>query len=153
MGLSAKQATGLLDWYTQESEYARQSISEEVKAEETKAWAALREMWGPVTDRNVALAQRVVMEVGGEDLSKALNETGLGNNPAFLRFAAKIGEMMVEDGLIRPDSIGMGKADVQKELDLITSNSKHAYWNREDPGHMKALERVRELHLLLEGAV
>ena len=38
-------------------------------------------------------------EVGGPELAKALEETGTGNHPEFIRFFKRVGDAIGEDGM------------------------------------------------------
>lgn len=56
-----------------------------------------------------AQAQRVINAFGDADLKKYLNESGAGNHPALVRFAAKVGAAIGEDVPDPSNAEGSGK--------------------------------------------
>lgn len=140
-GLTTKQAQAMLDTMNDiDGIKARE-------AEKTLAndLAALKEEWGGAFDRKIVLAQRAVKEFAGPDMVKMLNDSGLGNHPAMIRFMAAIGDYLAEDGTISGDVRGSGsKEDALAKIKAINNDMKHPYWN-EGPGHKEAVEDMKRL--------
>lgn len=58
-------------------------------------WAdKVRAEYGPAFDQTLADARSVVKRYGDAELAAALNETGLGDHPAVVRFVAKVAAAM-----------------------------------------------------------
>lgn len=144
-GFSQKQVASLLKWQAGNIQADLAGMSHSY-AETVKA---LKEEWGGAYDRNVGLAMRLVREQGGKDLMEYLDKTGLGNHPALVKFAAKVGNLLAEDGVISGDFEGMaGPQQAKEQIAEIMGDKNHAYWNAADPGHKQALDRVKALHEL-----
>ena len=69
-------------------------IDQEYSAAET----ALKAEWGLAFDQKLDTANRAIRQFGGPEVVKALNDSGLGRNPAMIKAWAKIGEAFAEDG-------------------------------------------------------
>lgn len=113
--LSNEQAQKLVDLYTAQ-------VSAQAKAGQD-AWAATVEGWrkaakedpefgGAKLEATVKDAQRILKQFGDKDLTNWIEETHLGDHPAFLRFMAKLGRTIKEDTVIapRPGAGGGGEA-------------------------------------------
>jgi hypothetical protein len=145
-GVSSKAAQAILDWYGTSYGEGRAVIA--AAARETEA--QLKGEWGAAYDRNLGLAQRTVIELGGKAALDVFESTGLGNHPAILKMFARVGALLAEDGAITTDMDGgvPSESDAKTKLAAIKNDRAHAYWNREHPGHKDAVEEMRRLHEL-----
>lgn len=66
-------------------------------------------------DETVKFASKAFEKFGDADLKKALNETGYGNFPSLVRWAARVGRAMSEDGIVRPGGGGPSGAKSLEE--------------------------------------
>ena len=76
------------------------------KKEWHDAFKADPEIGGAKSDETEHLAAKGLDALGypqGHDFRKALTETGFGNHPEMIRVFRRIGEMVGEDGFVRPD--------------------------------------------------
>lgn len=142
-GLTPKQTKAMIDYHVQAVTKMGQAGAGESKAAEEKAWGELRTMWGANTDRNVALAQQTVQTLGDKEFVGYLNETGLGNHPAMLKFLAKVGEGLMEDGILKPELVGKSPASAKEEIATLMSHKSWA--DRDDPDHKRTIDKIREL--------
>jgi hypothetical protein len=145
-GFNKRQTNAIIDRYFQ-AEQAR--LDAKAQTSSTTAETALGEMrkeWGALTDRNVALVQRGVAEFGGTDFAQYLDESGLGNDPRFMKFAFKVFQPMMEDGLIKGENLGMKSADAKVEIEKLM---KDPGWIKGDPS---IIEKIRELTSLAHSA-
>lgn len=85
LGLTPDQAKGLLDWYVGDA--AKGAELQQVEREKARATgeAALKQEWGDSFDAKMGLVKVWLKENGSEDLLKWAEETGAGNNPAFIK--------------------------------------------------------------------
>lgn len=109
-GLSTRQAQAVLEQFTT---FSQERLGNFTKQMETGV-GELKKEWGAKFDANVGAAARTVKELGGDEIVALLNETGLGNHPAMIKFFAKLGEATSEDSLIIGDN-----ANVQETRDAI----------------------------------
>lgn len=100
MGLTQEQAQKLVDIQTRELAKGAES--------QTKAWAEINEKWveaaksdkeygGAKFGENIAVAKKALDAFGTPELREALEITGAGNHPEFLRFMYRVGKTLKED--------------------------------------------------------
>lgn len=144
--LSKAQVKALSEWQINLEIARNQSGANERAEAEQKGMDVLKQKWGAAADRNIALCQQVVAEVGGKDLAGYLNESGMTNDPRVVEFLARIGSRLAEDKLITPNPIGLSADDAKLELAKIRKDSKtNGYLDKNHPDHKRIVARVAEL--------
>lgn len=145
-GLTKSQVKALSEWQINLEIGRHQAGANERAEAEQKGMDALKQKWGAAADRNIALCQQVVAEVGGKDLAAYLNESGMTNDPRAVEFLARIGARMAEDKLITPNPIGLTVDDAKAELAKIRKDAKtNGYLDKNHPDHKRIVARVGEL--------
>jgi len=117
LGLSGKQAQGMLDWYGQE-------ITAQGKAAESQAdklLAPLKEEWGDKYDERLAEANKVVTVIGGKEWQQLRAASGIGMYrvviKSFLKLAPLVAEGRQPEGERGPGKVaGMSEADAASVL-------------------------------------
>lgn len=146
LGLSAKQAKGLFEWYGATSLEKFNAMNETQKATLEQGLSALKTEWGQAYADKVAQAQKAVGFYGDDELKGFLNDTGLGNHPAMVKLFAKLGSGLKEDGLRGTQGANLTPADAQSKINAILQDPNHPYHDRYKPGHKEAIEEVLRLH-------
>lgn len=146
LGLSQDQVEGLLAWQAEEVEQSATQIAN-AKASTVNE---LTSVWGGAAERHIALGQRAVKALGGEELSDFMNSSGAGNIPILVKAFAKVGSMMAERGLIEGDIEGLPSLeDAAAEANKIVSDKSHplheAYHDAQHANHDYATDRVSKL--------
>lgn len=76
----------------------------EAQQQQVETWANQvredREIGGEKLQQNLTVAQKAIREFGDESLVSLLNESGLGNHPALVRFALKVGKALGSDTFV-----------------------------------------------------
>lgn len=147
-GLLPKQAEGLLNWYVGKEKATMQMQAQEREKLTAQGIENLKKEWSQDFDKNIALARMAVKDVGGEDLTAYLEESGLGNDPVIISFMAKVGKLLGEDKLIGEDSRKFGGQDrneMKQEIEQTMSDYSHPYHDSNHPGHRAAVERMKTL--------
>lgn len=95
--------------------------------------------------RNLNFAQKTVKEYGDADFIKWLDESGMGNNPNFIKYNAKIGRELIEHGAVDAASEmdAMTAADAQAAINKMQNDKTDLYWAK--PGTPGKAERVKEV--------
>jgi hypothetical protein len=145
-GLSQKQLGSILDFY---NKFALDSqIDNKLLMDEAyfKGEAALQKEWGMKGyDRNVAIAQRAMREMGGPELEKLMSEDPRGSHPALIKAFYKMG---LKNQEARPldaehDSSFLDVTSAQKEIEAFNKPGHKfykAYWDKKDPKHQEAID-------------
>jgi hypothetical protein len=116
-GLTQAAAQDLLDLHLA---IVQQSVADH--AETVSAWAeavkADPEIGGGKYDDSLVAARAAISKFGDDELKAFFNQTGIGNHPALVRFAAKIGRAVREAGFTAARAAGQPvdeeKAALQK---------------------------------------
>ncbi len=149
LGLTQSQAEGLVAYDLQQQ--SARAIDQN-QAYNT-CMETLQKDWGAASNEMLGLSRRTAMTYFDEPTMKTLNETGVANNPAFVKAMAKIGRSLMEEGLIVGGREGMGQdggvAGLQSELDKIMQDASSPYWKSNDPNHDAAVERAKSLRQAL----
>lgn len=146
LGLTAKQAKGLFDWYGAMAGEKFAAASEAQKATMEQGLNALKAEWGQTFNDKVAQAQKAVGFYGDDELKGFLNESGLGNHPAMVKLFAKLGSGLKEDGLRGTQGTGLTPADAKTKINAILTDGQHPYHDRYKPGHNEAVAEMLKLH-------
>ena len=102
LNLTQDQAQKLVDL---QAAFAQRNAQAQVAqfAEQVKAWGEQakgdKEYGGEKFDASVTSARLAVSKFGTPELTKLLNDTGMGSNPEVVRFMVKVGNAMSEDKL------------------------------------------------------
>ena len=146
-GLSTRQAQQLLEQYNEMQVKRLQSFTGKME----EGVASLKKEWGTNFDKNIGVASRAVKELGGDELTGLLNETGLGNHPVLIKFFSKLGEQMQEDTVImgdQPEPTSSNADAIQLKLDAIRKDKNHPYNSRMSSPAKEAA--IREVNALTE---
>jgi len=156
--LTPDQAQGVLEYY-------RSAVQNDVTAaNETNAKAiedatsTLQAEWGDKFDAKVEAAQKVVdqFEAGNIMEMQLADGTKLGNHPEVIRAFAKIADfrqnVTSEDTVSESTSaLGMSAQQANNEIQAIMGDRSHAYWDRKNPNHHQAVERMSQLMEMQHG--
>lgn len=149
-GLTAKQAEKVLSYYGKTTADAEAAKLAATNVSRDTALTELEREWGANTAAKIDLAKAALQKFGDENILKALDASGLSNNPAVIRMLSKIGESVSEDS-----STGTGQGlqlqssttAVQEIQRLRADREFMAAWgDREHPGHKDAVAKWTKLH-------
>lgn len=147
LGLTNNQLSGVMKWY---GEFLNQAVPEvDHAALQQAGMDALKKEFGSETivNQKLALAQRILVAHGDKDLVDLVEQSGVGNHPAFIKLMSKFGSMAVEKGIINGDVKGAMSVDqITSEINSARSDAKSAYNDEKNPGHGAAVERMQELY-------
>lgn len=147
-GILPKQAQALADWFSQANEQSEAKFAEQIKVQTEKNINALKEEWGVAFDNKLRTAQKVVAKFGDEKINAFIENSGLGNNPDFIKFVAKIGETFKEDSEVNPGSNGipaMTPKDAIAAANKIIGDTSHPYHQKGHINHQAAIKEVQDL--------
>lgn len=102
-GLTNQQAKEVFESYVNLERQANERMQAQRAEFKSQAEAELRREFGQGYTQQLQLAKSAVKAFGGDEVLKALNETGLGNHPSVIKMLAKIGENLLEDSIMEAD--------------------------------------------------
>lgn len=156
--LTPDQANGVLDYYRSVAENDLNNFSETNAKAIEEASAALQQEWGDKFDSKIESAQKVVdqFDAGGIMEMQLADGTKLGNHPDVIRAFAKIADfrqnVTSEDTVSEgTSSLGMSVQQASNEIQAIMGDRTHAYWDKKNPTHGQAVERMQQLMEMQHG--
>lgn len=148
LGLLPQQVSGVYQFYIDHLKDQAADFDKFRDESKAESEAKLRKEWGRKYDENLALAQKVIQATADDDAVALLNE-GLGNDPRLVKMFAKVGELISEDKLHgKPKSYLLTPEEAQKKINTIRGDPKHAYNNKDHPGHKEAVQEVEGLYAM-----
>jgi len=151
MGLLPFQVEGLYKWYAEANAAEYTNLVNERNEAKNAAETALRTAWGKAYDANAALAGKVWEANADPEFKAFMDETGLGNDPRFMKFMVTMAKKFGEDSIGGGDGIGTKTPDeALKEINRIRHDKAHplnaAYFNSQHPDHDHAIKVMNDLH-------
>lgn len=151
-GLLPKQSQAVLEWYHTMEKADIEKSQKAAQQAVTEGLTKLKSEWGQGYEKNIALGDMALREMGGDELIQHVVKTGLAKDPTFIKLMAKVGGVLGEDKL-RGDAAqkfgGSTPAEIQKEIDQLTA--KPEYMDASHAGHKRAVADVAELYKKLYG--
>lgn len=152
-GLTEKQAKEVFGEYMNFENQIREQHMANLQKARDDSIASLKSEFGAGFEKQLSFAKRAVQEYGGEDLKAALDQTGLGDNPALVKAFARIGKELTESNLAvgsNPAQFGLTPSEAQNKINTLLNdpNFKKRYYNAHVQGHKEAVKEIQELYKL-----
>lgn len=151
-GLTNDQAKAVIGLYVQELN--AMFPDKEITAAQAKEQLIQEYGSEQLFKRNLGFAHKAVKEYAEPEFVEWLDNTGLGNDPRFVKFMAKIGRELVEHGATDPsvDTEFISQADAQRQINEILNDPKDLYHARPGtPGRDERIQHVLHLHRIVNG--
>jgi hypothetical protein len=152
LGLSKKQAAGVLAYYGETASGLAGQATEALAVQATQSEATLKAEWGERYEDNLHAARRALREGASQALIDKLNRTGFGNDPDLIKLLARAGSATSEPPALKGGSTGvmdrkLTPADAKGQLAAMEQNSDTMakLMNKDHPGHQAALAERRRL--------
>lgn len=148
LGLSARQAQALTDWYNQTQGGALEAMQAQQAQRAEQDLQRLRHEWGTTWEENVELGRRAAREFGldGDRLSAIENGMGTGE---MMKFLARVGRGLTEhsfEGGKSTNSFGMTPEAARQRVAALRSDpeftSKYLSGNADAKAEMERLMRT-----------
>lgn len=145
--LLPQQAKAIMEHYAAEIRKEDESLIKLRSEARTHAETALKQEWGDGFDKKLHQAKTALKLFGGEEMAAFMEESGLGNEPAMIKFLAKLGENLKEDTFKRDavGHLGLTKDEAQAEINQTMSDLKGPYFNASHADHKRVVERMNKL--------
>jgi hypothetical protein len=154
-GLTPAQVKALVEFESRRAMTAKDTVTQRLAASQAEAETTLKAEWGPaVFQRNVDLAKTALREFAPPEYVARLDSTGEGNDPVIIKTWAAIGAKMLEDNLVQGEVTGFTtKEHARREREELMSDRSGPFWTAGHPRHEWAVERVRQLYGIEDGAI
>ena len=147
IGLTNKQVQALTQWETERTTQYYEALQQQKEYGE----AQLREKWGDDYSNRIKGA-KAAAKLLGEKYPEAVAELvngPSGNNPALLEILSNHYQNLQEEGHVGDVSsiqYGTSSEEAKMQIEEITSNQQHPYFNASDPEHDAAVQKVQRLY-------
>ena len=161
LGLSQKQLQGMQNWLYERAGQALAARQASTDGARAKAIDTLKNEWGAAFDNKVEQSRGAMMYYAekaglGEALRQAMDETGAGDHPVFVKLFNYMGLNLNEDGKLTGKAFGGGAlsspVEAQQQINALRGdgNFMKAYHNpnKRDPAHLEAVGRMEALYKL-----
>ena len=156
--LTPDQAKGVLEYYRSVAENDMTTMANTNAQAMEQSAAALQAEWGDNYDAKMQSAQKVVdqFEAGNIMEMQLADGTKVGNHPDVIRAFAKIADfrqtVTSEDTVSEStSSMGMSAQQAGNEIQAIMGDRSHAYWDKRNPQHQQAVDRMAQLMEMQHG--
>tara|TARA_R110002051_G_scaffold314251_1_gene391112 strand:- start:1084 stop:1932 length:849 start_codon:yes stop_codon:yes gene_type:complete len=147
LGLSTKQAQGILDYYNQIQSTATESITRDMEQQKHQSELELRKELGQQFEPSIIKARQAAQTFASEDILKLQLQDGseLKDHPGVVKMFMGIADKMGED-IIRSegDASFLSPTDIDKQIAELTQPNT-AYWSKTHPDHDRVVQQVLEL--------
>ena len=152
LGLSQRQADGLMQFYLKEQIGALDGYEQRTAGEQAQGLESLKQEWGGAYEEKIGFAREAAQAFGDDSLVALLDDTGYGNHPVIIKTFEKIGRAMKDDQLYGSGQPAGGHkltpAEAKDEIGKLHIDSEFmaAYTDRDNAGHEAAMAKMTELH-------
>ncbi|UOF78748.1 putative protease [Caudoviricetes sp.] len=155
-GLTAKQATSVVDWFTKTSGAQHQLQTQAALDAESKVSAALKQEYGTNYPAYMGFAKQAAAKYFGPGKADTVMDA-FRHDPDVLKGLVRLGRELAEDGAFgtKPyeSASGMAPGSAKDAIGKIMADRTHAYWgNPTDPRTAQAYADMENLHKLAYGA-
>lgn len=150
LNLTPEQASKLASTFSDVDNSALKLRAEQSEIAKQEAAETLKKDWGKQLDYKIGLANKAMVEFGGEELAQQIVSLGLGNNVQLIKAFAKVGESLMESSLVGETGLGQFSMSPEQAGQKIEQNKRSrefmaAYLNERNPGHRAAVKEMNEL--------
>jgi hypothetical protein len=145
-GLTNKQAQAAIDFYHSMEVDGQVNTEASMQQARLDAETALKKEWGPAEyAKNLAVSRRAFNRFADDDLKQFVNETGVTNNVAMIKFLHRIGSAFNEPALAGSgkDSSSIDADSAKLEISAMMKDTQHKYnealFDNTHPKHLEAL--------------
>ena len=149
-GLTQQQADNMLHLYNEIQEEEHNASTQQMEDMKVQTEINLQREWGRNYDGKLDYAKRAFGQIGTPELSKLMDESGMGNHPEVIRAFSTVGEMLGEDSLVIGSGLGgnsMSPDDAKNEIQSLYRDKEfsEAYRDNRNPGHKNAMSKMDKL--------
>lgn len=150
LGITKTQFAGLVRFQATQVGEQQKALDTSTQAARDEGVATIKGEWGQAYDEKLQLAQTAAAKFGGDAFKQFLNDSGLGDNPHFLRTFAAIGKAMSEHELMGGgggQTFKMSPAEAKAAIQAfdLDAEKQKAYTDAHHPAHAATVAEKEEL--------
>ena len=147
IGLNNDQVNALLQYQVNQIDNTGQLQEAQMNVQREEAEQTLKQEWGYDYDKNLRSAMRAIDVYGDEGLKEVLNGPA-GNDPAMIKFFARLGQEVTEEMAknTQNNTVAASALDAKQEIEQIMADPKNPYFDASHRDHKSMVERMRQLH-------
>lgn len=156
-GLTQRQLAKIVPKWDEMMSGMQGAEQQQTQAAMEKTVTALKTEWGASFDEKIGLADTAIKHFSqsfqlGDGLTKELNVTNLGNNPAMAKFFAELGKNLKEDGLIGKAEGGvpggLSPTEAKQQIAALEADKEKgpALMNKKHPNHAAVVAERQRLY-------
>lgn len=147
LGVLPKQAQALADWFSDINLGSEQSIKAEAEKRFQAGVVELKKEWGNSFELQLARANKVISDIGGQELVDHINAQGLGADTKIVKFLAKLGEtMFAEHKFVDAQGTADAMSPDQIDKEIRALQAQPGYMDKLHPSHKAVVKEVTELY-------
>ena len=144
IGLNDKQVGALLEYQMNTIKHEMENEPAEISRQKADTENVLKQEWGYDYEKKVQAADRAFSVYGDDELRELITNSSAGNNPAVIRFFARLGQEVTEDMAknTQNNRLSVSPLDAKDEIARVMADGNHPYHK----GDETAVEKMRQLH-------
>lgn len=153
-GILPKQAQQILEWHAKNEEAQQIQAQEAQNNYYKEGIQSLQKEFGQAFDQKIGVAQQAVKTFCSPEIVEMLDSSGLGNDPAVVKFFVSLGEQLLEDGANPSTGVTsmqgkLSPQEAQEEINKVMSDMSHPYFNKDNAQHNDAVRKMNQLFEML----
>jgi hypothetical protein len=151
LGLSEKQAKGILEYYFGIENERFKSGKESMSQTRAQAEEAMKKEFGDKYESKLALAKAALtrFDEPGSDFVKFLDESKLGNDPRMVKFLTRVADKLNEDSSGSAGSTGLPLPGPERaKLEIVNLKADKEFMDAFTKGSKPHVQRWNDLHNL-----
>lgn len=149
-GVLPQQAKQVMEFFADANQQVFEAQQAELESHIAAGIEGLKKEWGTAYQEKVNQAKVGLKELGGEELTKYVRESGLGKNANFIKLMAKAGEKFAEDKIRDGEGSNepgqMTPSQARTKLNEIKADMKSPYYNKDHHEHPRVKAEVNRLY-------
>lgn len=146
-GVLPSAAQAMADFYADQAAVALDKVAASRNQQFDQDVAALKQEWGGAFGANVAKANKVLADVGGEAFANHFNDAGYGGDKEMVKFLAKVGgEMFKEHKFVDGNGTAGGLTPQELNAKIAAAQAHPAYFDKLHPQHKAIVDEVQSLY-------
>ena len=144
LGLNQTQVDGLSNWNNGLLADGATETAANVAKEEQETMASLRQHYGTDADAKIDAAEALIANIGGDDVAKAFQTSGLSRNFAIVNMMIKLSGMAGGETNLVGSGGGGGADSIDAQIAKLTSDK--GYFDPAASNHAQLNKQVAELY-------